>query len=211
LNDKNEIVNISENMRGYLSHQKREKDKAEGKQVGWYGEPRYSHIYSGDESGKILWNALIAGGFDPKTFIQQQGYGFPPSVNSGYIDVLDLFGLKLNKDNGKIGKSYAEIAKSVGEFAGLPMYSLVINTNNGKRRYVFIQGKTIKTAVMTELDHISGQRDAKVVSMADDLTPEQRLATKALLINLELALPTKFKANLTVKVDKTIDKKQGKE
>jgi hypothetical protein len=155
----------------------------------------YESMYGGSGVGSAFIDKLEAANFDLLAFCAKHGFKPSASLNSSE---LELFGMKSNRDNGKIGKTYREVMNPIGEFDGLEVYTVVPNElYTHSDRYFFVKdGDKFEQIMRCERDHHNGQSNVKIVAIGDDLTPEQRATTRALIKHEKLAVPVKFRAKL---------------
>jgi hypothetical protein len=183
-----EITNLGSNTQKYLSW----KDGVrKDTNPTWMKGPSYETLFGNRERGGEIWKQIESSGFDPAAYIKKKGYGFSARME----DDLELFGLKANKDNDKIGETFEEIAKPVGEFAGKTVYSLVVKTSKWEslpRHYIFIEDGKLVQALRTERDSIDGKKDTKVIWISEKLSSEQRASIAALISDKGIPMTKKF-------------------
>lgn len=159
------------------------------------GRPVYDSMYGGRDVGDAFVAKLDAAKFNLVAFCEK--HDFKPSAQMNNQE-LNLFGMKVNQDNDKVGKTYQEIMNPIGEFAGLPVFTIVPKEEwGGNDRYYFVKdGDKFKQILRCERDHKTGKHAVKIVAIGDDLTPEQRAVTRALIQHLKLPIPVKFRKML---------------
>lgn len=193
VNEKKQITSIGGEFKTWLKLQKRLKA----------GDTSANYFYtmqSGDitrEQKAVIFSQLEKADFNLQAFVTKCGLG----LSSWLRGELDLFDMKLNQDNDKIGATVSEILKSVGTFAGVEVFSYNAGTGHGdrKRSYVVHAEGKLKVLLATDPDYMTGKGNTKILAMNDAMTNEQRSAVIALLVHLQLTVPSKFRSYLTIK------------
>lgn len=189
----NQIVHIGENAAKLISA------NAAEKKGGAY-MPTFEDMYGGRRIGAATFEPLIDGGFDPIALAEKEGW--VPSVKLKYQ--LSLFGMVGNSDNSKVGKRIIDTLNPIGTYAGIEVFTYVPFEQwvTPPRHFVVIDGEKPKSIMRTERDEHHGVDDIKIKGIADDLTDAERQALKMIIADRGLAVPTKFKPNLSVRGSK---------
>jgi len=192
VNDENQINFIGADFKSWLQLQKRLKA---GDQSASYFYNMTSHDITREQKTAIF-SQFEKADFDLKAFITKLGLGLSPWLNQE----LDLFDMKLNRDNGAVGRTVSEIMVSVGTFGGIEVFSYRAGVNgDGQRAYLVRAGDKLRVLMKTETDSKTGQGNVKILAMSETLTTEERAATTALLAHLQMPVPSKFRSYLTIK------------